>query len=194
METGLKQAQLVFDMSRPHRENRPSIDYRKSSSQDEDHLSDNGIYMGCSDDNYSDTSSEDEFEVVTQIPQNRQRNSTGSTRPFNSTVCEDYKPISIPDIYQIVVPKKDVEFLNSDVELVGNPFKLFMFLFGHSINYMLELNKERFKDFIKSKMDTTTSNKPIVYSPLIIEDLYGFLGSLYLMDIYKLPQLKMYWA
>ena len=57
------------------------------------------------------------------------------------------------------------------------------------------LNITRHKDHIIDKINKSKpGSRTIGYSPLQLKDIHGFIGALFLMDIYISPEIKMYWG
>ena len=44
------------------------------------------------------------------------------------------------------------------------------------------------------RIKSTTSNRTITCTPIQLSDMYCFIGTLYIMDVYQLAEIKMYWG
>ena len=95
--------------------------------------------------------------------------------------------------YECVEPNDSISHRPSS-DLYDNPYGLFLYLFKDTMNGLCEFNKERYKSFILNIMNTQSESQSVTYRPLSLQDIYRFVGCIYIMDIYDLPLLEMYWG
>ena len=177
--------------------NHPNYQESDSDGSEEDIYEFNDLYR-------DDDPNEDEEEPEEPLPlagttTQRSRESNSRTPSFLSAARDSslaVHRIEIPDIVQVFpIAHSAPDIIESDTVDYGSPNSTFMGLFEIGIRKIFEATQPRFKQLIIDRINNNRSEtKQIVYFPLTLKDVKAFMGALYLMDLYKFPEVQQYWG
>ena len=146
------------------------------------------------------TETESNLESVSSF-EDYQLHAARSAKPKRSTTTKAPKitPTKI-DILQLVwltTPKESITFKEVSPDIMEQPFDLYMYLFRQSLVYLHEHTRIKHHRQIVALMDPSSdaaSTVSISYTAVSQEEIFGYAGSILLMDLYPMNQLEWYWG
>ena len=166
----------------------PTVNYAVSSDSEQE-----DVYaeMDYNDGYESDSS----IESNDQRPHKRAR--TTSTFKSAASTLQPHTTIEILDFYQLFIQSVIPTFKLNDANITTDPESISYKLFDHIILFIYNTNIDRYRTYCAKLVLNSKSKDPnfgVHFTPLQLQDINAFIGSLYRMDIYNFPDIKMYWG
>jgi len=112
--------------------------------------------------------------------------------PTLSEILDDFGPITGVDFepFKCEAPRSATAILPPDFSPSSKPFDYFALFFTHTLLQNITTNTNRYADLQRMRVKKERARQ---WRPLVVEELYVFIGALIYMGVHEEPRIDMYW-